>query len=553
MFRSTLSLSLALAALSTPLAAQDDLGEVLIHKKISSIDGTFSGGLDNGDLFGGAIAALGDLDGDGIGDYAVGAIRDDDGGTDAGAVWILFLRANGTVKSFQKISALEGGLVGPVAAGDAFGVSLAALGDLDSDGVRDLAVGSFLDDSGGPNRGAVYVLFLNANGTVKAEQKISSTSGGLGTPLDDEDRFGHALARLSPTRIAVGILFDDDGGADRGAVLILDLTTTTGMVAGEAKISSTAGGFGGVLDDGDWFGTALADAGDINGDTNTDLLVGARKDDDGGTDRGALWVLFLDAGGAVLGQSKISHGNGGFSGSLANLDAFGTSAAKLGEVGGDTVVAVGCPFQDDGGTDRGALWLLFLDSTGTCTNSLKISDTVGNFAGQLANSDQFGYALVARDDANEQFGFADLIVGARFADNGGADRGRVHLLRISEGPFTDLGNGLLGSNGMPELTGTGTLVAGTAMSINLVSAKQSASAALVVGISNLYANFKGGVMVGDPLIIFSGLTTTPSGTATLGTPSFPSGLSLFTMYFQYWITESPGVFSASNGLAMTAP
>ena len=58
------------------------------------------------------MAALGDLDGDGVGDLAVGAPRDDDGGTDRGAVWVLFLNTDGTVKSHQKISDTEGGFTG---------------------------------------------------------------------------------------------------------------------------------------------------------------------------------------------------------------------------------------------------------------------------------------------------------------------------------------------------------------------------------------------------------------------------------------------------------
>jgi hypothetical protein len=39
------------------------------------------------------------------------------------------------------------------------------------------SVGASRDDDGGRNRGAVWVLFLNADGTVKDEQKISSTQG----------------------------------------------------------------------------------------------------------------------------------------------------------------------------------------------------------------------------------------------------------------------------------------------------------------------------------------------------------------------------------------
>ena len=49
---------------------------------------------------------------------------------------------------------------------DQFGTSLTSVGDLDGNGTADIAVGAHLDDDGGDARGAVWVLFLNADGTV---------------------------------------------------------------------------------------------------------------------------------------------------------------------------------------------------------------------------------------------------------------------------------------------------------------------------------------------------------------------------------------------------
>ena len=86
------------------------------------------------------MARLGDLNGDGNGDVAVGAFLDDDGvGDDAGAVHLLFLSANGTVAWAQKISATVGGLAPfyTLSPGDSFGVSVTSLGDHDGDGVTD--------------------------------------------------------------------------------------------------------------------------------------------------------------------------------------------------------------------------------------------------------------------------------------------------------------------------------------------------------------------------------------------------------------------------------
>ncbi|MCH8315735.1 MAG: FG-GAP repeat protein, partial [Planctomycetes bacterium] len=124
-------------------------GWVLSHQKISDTEGGFTGALDDGDFFGSPVASLGDLDGDGVGDLAVGAFADDDGGLDRGAVWVLFMNTDGTVKSHQKISATQGGFTGTLDDGDKFGHSAASLGDLDGDGVGDLAVGATSDGDGG--------------------------------------------------------------------------------------------------------------------------------------------------------------------------------------------------------------------------------------------------------------------------------------------------------------------------------------------------------------------------------------------------------------------
>ena len=133
------------AIVSTVQAAP---GEVLSHQKISDTEGNFIGKLEDGDAFGRGIAALGDLDGDGVADLAVGVHADDDGGPSRGAVWVLFLDADGTVKSHQKISDTEGNFTGTLDDGDLFGNSIASLGDLDGDGVGDLAVGAPADDDG---------------------------------------------------------------------------------------------------------------------------------------------------------------------------------------------------------------------------------------------------------------------------------------------------------------------------------------------------------------------------------------------------------------------
>jgi len=112
-------------------------------------------------MFGNSVTEIRDLDGSGVNDLVVGAPADDDVGVNRGAVWVLFMNTNGTVASHRKISSGLGGLTGPLDDNDMFGISSATPRDLNGDGVADLIVGAWLDDDGGTNRGAAYVLFLD--------------------------------------------------------------------------------------------------------------------------------------------------------------------------------------------------------------------------------------------------------------------------------------------------------------------------------------------------------------------------------------------------------
>ena len=403
-------------------------------QKISDTKGGFTGVLKNDDSFGYSAASLGDMDGDGVQDMAVGAFWDDDGGNDRGAVWVLFLNAIGTVKSYQKISDTEGGFTGTLADNNRFGVSVASLGDIDGDGVQDLAVGAYLDNDGGTGRGAVWVLFMNADGTVKGYQKISDTQGGFDGTLADGNYFGKSVANLGDLDsdgvqdLAVGAYYDGDGGIIRGAVWVLFLNAD-GTVKSYQKISDTEGGFDGTLADGDRFGCSVANLGDLDSDGVQDMAVGAYYDDDGGDDRGAVWVLFMKADGTVRDNQKISYTQGRFTGVLDNSDYFGNSVANLGDLDGDGVqdLAVGAYSDDGESINRGAVWVLFLNADGTVKSYQKISDTEGEFTGILDDNDYFGISVVNLGDLDGD-GVQDLAAGAAADDDGGDGRGAVWVL-----------------------------------------------------------------------------------------------------------------------------
>ncbi|MCP4963392.1 MAG: hypothetical protein GY925_29505, partial [Actinomycetia bacterium] len=382
-------------------------------------------------------ASIGDVDGDGIVDVAVGAYGDDDGGADRGAVYVLLLNADGTVKAEQKISSTTGGLTGPLDNSDGFAKSLAGVGDVDGDGIPDIAGGASRDGDRGTYRGAVYVLFLNADGTVKAEQKISSTTGGLTGPLDDSDYFGFSVAGVGDVDgdgivdIAAGAAWDGDGGTKRGAVYVLFLNAD-GTVKAEQKISTTAGGLTGPLDNSDYFGMSVAGVGDVDGDGITDIAVGANGDDDGGANRGAAYVLFLNADGTVKAEQKISSTTGGLTGPLDDVDRFGTSVAGVGDADGDGIhdIAVSAYYDDDGGSSRGAAYVLFLNADGTVKAEQKISSTTGGLTGPLDDSDRFGSSVSGMGDVDGD-GIVDIAVGAFVDGDGGTNRGAVYVLNLA--------------------------------------------------------------------------------------------------------------------------
>jgi len=279
-----------------------------------------------GDYFGWSVAALGDLDGDGIGDFAVGGHQ-----LQNSAERPNFDLPTGYVRVFSGADARPLHTLRPEgsqhidSSDDMFGVTVTGLDDLDGDGVDDLAVGAFLYDFEDPdqdeideNTGAVQI---HSGATGERLELLGGERWG--------DRFGFAL----------DVMPDLDGDGKRELLVGVEKGETEDAVknAGRTEIWST-----GTLEplttaDGPgWegrMGHSVAPLGDVDGDGVADFasgayMFGARQEED--LQRGAVGV-FSGASGELL---RAFEGT-------AMLDNLGSAVRGLRGQGEAQLVALG--------------------------------------------------------------------------------------------------------------------------------------------------------------------------------------------------------------------
>jgi hypothetical protein len=239
------------------------------------------------DQAGRSVAGLGDTNRDGFADMAIGAPNNADGGAGAGTAYLVPGSAApasvGLNIGTPTVVQLTGGV------GDGAGQSIAGGGDVNGDGFADLLVGAPLNDAAGADAGAAYLVLLRPGlpnnslvvigvrytGEAAGEAAGTSVAGAGDT---NGDNYGDFLVG-APFHSAV------DNGA---GYLVLG---SAGPTAGSL---STAVRYTGSLNNDK--ASAVAGAGDVNGDGLADFMVGATDNDILFSNGGAVYLMFGDSG-----------------------------------------------------------------------------------------------------------------------------------------------------------------------------------------------------------------------------------------------------------------
>jgi len=319
-------------------------GPVSTSGTLADADAILSGASETG-YAGYSVASVGDQDLDGLDDFIVGAYGDDTGGTTAGAAYIV----SGAPAGNSSLAVAHAVLVGE-SSDDKAGFRVANAGDVNGDGLGDIAVSAHDESSVDSHSGAVYVIHGPVSGSVDLAFAETKVTGEI-----QYHQMGRSLAAGGDlngdgfTDLLIGGFGDDDGGESAGAVYVVlgPSTGTSSLATAYAKVVGTAAG--------DNLGEAASFVGDIDFDGQEDALIGAPQNDDNVDDGGAAYLFYS----FEPGVHPANDAGVRFYGALEN-ERVGYSVAGVGDIDNDGFidVFVGATNADHVYESAGAAYLL---------------------------------------------------------------------------------------------------------------------------------------------------------------------------------------------------
>ncbi len=391
-----------------------DAGRVYLYLGSATGLGVSAAWLKDGDRasaqFGAAVAGAGDVNGDGIGDVIIGAANYSNGQSLEGAVFVFHGRTTGAPLDANANWMKESNL-----ASASYGYSVTSAGDVNGDGIGDVAIGAPTVSDGQTWEGRVDVHYgINGTGLASAPQRtLYMNQAGAA--------FGVAVASAGDV--------NGDGFSDLlvGAHRFSNPETNEGNVflfrGGSAGLETSAWWTGQGNQADAFYGTSVAGIGDVNGDGYSDVLIGAPSYDSGEVDEGAAF-LYLGGASALTTFGTVFQSNQ--AGAM-----FGTSVASAGDINADGYAdaIVGGLYFDAPLADAGRSWVY----AGSSPAFLSLLTTLDGDQ----NSGHFGSRVASAGDVNGD-GRSDVIIGARSYDFGHTDEGRAYLYKGSELTATSL-------------------------------------------------------------------------------------------------------------------
>ncbi|MBD2155301.1 FG-GAP repeat protein [Leptolyngbya sp. FACHB-16] len=423
--------------------------------ELANLDGTNGfaiNGVQIGDQLGTAVGGAGDVNGDGLQDFIVGASTADPNGLSSGQAYVLFGRQGGFPNNFN-ISALNGSngfRINGLAELDLTGYSVSGAGDVNGDGLGDIIIGAYGADTTAASAGRSYVIFGQREG-FSGDLELSTLNGTNGFVLngiDADDFSGFSVSGAGDVNgDGLDDLFIGAYGANPNSSLVGQGYVVFGQQAGfgaNLTFSALTGSNGfritGISPE-DQAGYAVSQIGDVNNDGIDDLLIGAPSADPNGFSSGQAYVVFGRSGGfpANLGLSALNGSTGFRINGLSEEGRLGSAVSGAGDFNGDGIndFMVGAPNADRNTTASGRVYVVFGRSGGfpATFNLSELNGTNGFVLNGAAGEDQVGAAISSAGDINDD-GFDDLLIGAPGADPNGLSSGRSYVVFGRTGSYS---------------------------------------------------------------------------------------------------------------------